>query len=65
MTSKKQQRWYLGGGAACMAACFTHPLDTIKVHLQTQQGSSGLMSPSKDRDWSKKHVINEWYETCL
>ncbi|XP_063684424.1 mitochondrial dicarboxylate carrier-like [Bolinopsis microptera] len=36
--SKKQQRWYLGGMGACMAVLFTHPLDTIKVHLQTQQG---------------------------
>ena len=36
--SKKQQRWYLGGMGACMAVVFTHPLDTIKVHLQTQKG---------------------------
>uniref|UniRef100_A0AAR2IKU8 Uncharacterized protein n=1 Tax=Pygocentrus nattereri TaxID=42514 RepID=A0AAR2IKU8_PYGNA len=30
-------RWYFGGLASCAAACCTHPLDLIKVHLQTQQ----------------------------
>lgn len=30
-------RWYFGGMASCGAACFTHPLDLLKVHLQTQQ----------------------------
>lgn len=30
-------RWYFGGVAGCGAACFTHPLDLLKVHLQTQQ----------------------------
>ncbi|KAH7942706.1 hypothetical protein HPB52_000197 [Rhipicephalus sanguineus] len=29
-------RWYFGGLAGSMAACFTHPLDLLKVHLQTQ-----------------------------
>ena len=28
-------RWYFGGVAATMAACCTHPLDTIKTILQT------------------------------
>uniref|UniRef100_A0A7E4VM56 Mitochondrial dicarboxylate carrier n=1 Tax=Panagrellus redivivus TaxID=6233 RepID=A0A7E4VM56_PANRE len=39
-TTTQQQRlsrWYFGGLAGCGAACFTHPLDLIKVHLQTQQ----------------------------
>jgi len=31
-------KWYFGGVASAGAACFTHPLDLIKVHLQTQQG---------------------------
>ncbi|XP_065899953.1 mitochondrial dicarboxylate carrier-like isoform X2 [Dysidea avara] len=37
--NKKQvaQRWYLGGIASAGAACGTHPLDLLKVHLQTQQ----------------------------
>lgn len=30
-------KWYHGGVAAALAACCTHPLDLIKVHLQTQQ----------------------------
>ncbi|XP_047428144.1 mitochondrial dicarboxylate carrier isoform X2 [Mugil cephalus] len=30
-------RWYFGGLSSSAAACFTHPLDLIKVHLQTQQ----------------------------
>lgn len=28
-------RWYHGGIASAMAACCTHPLDLIKVHMQT------------------------------
>ncbi|CAI4225556.1 unnamed protein product [Auanema sp. JU1783] len=44
MTEKKEQkvgRWYFGGVASAGAACCTHPLDTLKVHLQTQQGKIG------------------------
>ncbi|KAG7270773.1 hypothetical protein CRUP_019413 [Coryphaenoides rupestris] len=37
MTEKRVSRWYFGGIASCGAACCTHPLDLIKVHLQTQQ----------------------------
>lgn len=40
-------RWYFGGLASAGAACCTHPLDLLKVHLQTQQGgkiSLGQMS---------------------
>lgn len=33
----KKHRWYLGGIASAMAASCTHPLDLLKVHLQTQQ----------------------------
>ncbi|KAH7730507.1 Protein K11G12.5 [Aphelenchoides avenae] len=33
-------RWYFGGMAGACAACFTHPLDLLKVHLQTQQTGS-------------------------
>lgn len=36
-TTPKKHRWYLGGIASAMAACCTHPLDLLKVHLQTQQ----------------------------
>jgi len=34
---KRVGRWYFGGTASAMAACCTHPLDLLKVHLQTQQ----------------------------
>ncbi|XP_065846623.1 mitochondrial dicarboxylate carrier-like [Oscarella lobularis] len=34
---KKRQKWFVGGLAGSMAACFTHPLDLVKVQLQTQQ----------------------------
>ncbi|KAF4115743.1 mitochondrial dicarboxylate carrier [Onychostoma macrolepis] len=37
MTETRISRWYFGGVASCAAACCTHPLDLIKVHLQTQQ----------------------------
>lgn len=30
-------RWYFGGLAAAGASCITHPLDLLKVALQTQQ----------------------------
>jgi len=36
--TKKVGRWYFGGMASAGAACCTHPLDLLKVHLQTQQG---------------------------
>lgn len=40
----KKQRWYLGGFAGSGAVCFTHPLDLLKVHLQTQQqANKGLL----------------------
>ncbi|VDN13793.1 unnamed protein product [Dibothriocephalus latus] len=40
MSDKKPAKvgyWYFGGVASAMAAAVTHPLDLIKVHLQTQQ----------------------------
>ncbi len=33
----RQERWYFGGLGGVLAACCTHPLDTLKVQLQTQQ----------------------------
>ncbi|XP_018898252.1 mitochondrial dicarboxylate carrier [Bemisia tabaci] len=35
--NKKVSRWYFGGLASAGAACCTHPLDLLKVMLQTQQ----------------------------
>lgn len=38
--TKRISRWYFGGMASAGAACCTHPLDLLKVHLQTT-GSAG------------------------
>lgn len=37
MSEKRLARWYFGGLASAGAACCTHPLDLLKVQLQTQQ----------------------------
>ena len=42
MSTQKEvilSKWYFGGLASAGAACCTHPLDLIKVHLQTAQTS--------------------------
>ena len=43
--SKKIGKWYFGGLASAGAACCTHPLDLLKVHLQTagKDKSMGLV----------------------
>ena len=33
----RHERWYFGGLSGVLAVVCTHPLDTIKVQLQTQQ----------------------------
>ncbi|KAM8706841.1 hypothetical protein ACLKA7_011009 [Drosophila subpalustris] len=38
MATEKHARWYFGGLASVFAACITHPLDLLKVVLQTHQG---------------------------
>lgn len=35
--------FWLGGAAACVAACFTHPLDVTKTRMQTAKTRQGLM----------------------
>ncbi|CAH1129042.1 unnamed protein product [Ceutorhynchus assimilis] len=40
MSDQKQKRlprWYFGGVSSAVAACVVHPLDLLKVQLQTQQ----------------------------
>ncbi|XP_076799772.1 mitochondrial dicarboxylate carrier-like [Clavelina lepadiformis] len=37
--TKRTPLWYHGGVASALAACCTHPLDLLKVHLQTQQSA--------------------------
>lgn len=39
LKQNKVSRWYFGGVASSGAACFTHPMDLLKVTLQTQQES--------------------------
>jgi hypothetical protein len=41
MMAAKQPPWYLGGLASCVAAVCTHPLDLIKVRMQTPTGAAG------------------------
>ncbi|CAG0890344.1 unnamed protein product [Cyprideis torosa] len=41
---QRLSRWYFGGLASAGAACCTHPLDLIKVHLQTAQDKSMSIS---------------------
>lgn len=43
MTENKEVRislWYFGGLASAGAACITHPLDLLKVQMQTQKGKN-------------------------
>ena len=41
---KRLAKWYFGGLGSAGAACVTHPLDLLKVHLQTQQdGNIGIV----------------------
>ncbi|GBP41963.1 Mitochondrial dicarboxylate carrier [Eumeta japonica] len=45
-TSKKEirlSRWYFGGLASAGAACVTHPLDLLKVQMQTQRGKNASL----------------------
>ncbi|KAI6176332.1 Oxoglutarate/malate carrier protein [Aphelenchoides bicaudatus] len=45
MSNVKEQRvarFYFGGVAGAIGACFTHPLDLLKVQLQTQQTKISL-----------------------
>lgn len=46
-------RWYFGGCASAMAACLTHPLDLLKVHLQTAR------SPKEFNLWKRTFKIIE------
>ena len=44
--TKKISRWYFGGLASAGAACCTHPLDLLKVHLQTAGKEKGNLLKS-------------------
>lgn len=58
----KLSRWYFGGTASAIATCVTHPLDLIKVHLQTQQEKMsfiGGMARVVQKD-GKKYTLNNY-----
>ncbi|XP_055355154.1 mitochondrial dicarboxylate carrier-like [Paramacrobiotus metropolitanus] len=42
----RKARWYFGGLASTMAVSITHPLDLLKVYLQTQEQGRLKMIPS-------------------
>lgn len=54
--TKRAAAWYHGGVASAGAAMCTHPLDLLKVHLQTQQkaqkGLIGMISDSWSTNFS-------------
>lgn len=43
----KKQRWFFGGLSSGGAACFTHPLDTIKVVLQTSKRKESVLAATR------------------
>ncbi|XP_041674917.1 mitochondrial dicarboxylate carrier [Drosophila eugracilis] len=44
---RRVARWYFGGLASSMAACITHPIDLMKVLIQTQAEKLSLMATTK------------------
>ncbi|CAH8585672.1 unnamed protein product [Schistosoma turkestanicum] len=54
---KKVGSWYFGGVAGAMAAACTHPLDLIKVHLQTQQKKEFGMVGMGIRVWKRDGIL--------
>ncbi|KAI6213713.1 hypothetical protein M3Y94_00183800 [Aphelenchoides besseyi] len=62
MTANQERvgRWYFGGVAGACAACCTHPLDLMKVHLQTQQ-TGKLTLPSLAAKIYKSDGIGGFY----
>ena len=45
--TQRISRFYHGSVASVMACCCTHPLDLIKVHLQTSKLNHGILTQSK------------------
>ncbi|OAQ78579.1 mitochondrial dicarboxylate [Purpureocillium lilacinum] len=43
MASKTKEPFWLGGAAACMAVCFTHPLDQTKYRMQVLKSSDSML----------------------
>ncbi|KAF8420120.1 mitochondrial carrier domain-containing protein [Tirmania nivea] len=45
--------FWFGGSASCIAACFTHPLDLVKVRMQTAATTAGGATPTMLRAFVK------------
>lgn len=45
---EREQKWYFGGIAAAAATCLTHPLDTIKVVLQTSSEKLSVLGATRN-----------------
>ncbi|KAF5245765.1 hypothetical protein FAUST_1552 [Fusarium austroamericanum] len=41
---KTKEPFWLGGAAACMAVCFTHPLDQTKYRMQVLKSNSSMLN---------------------
>ncbi|CAM1502622.1 Fc.00g073980.m01.CDS01 [Cosmosporella sp. VM-42] len=41
---KHREPFWLGGAAACMAVCFTHPLDQTKYRMQVLKSKTSMLS---------------------
>ena len=52
----RQSRWYFGGIASAGAACVTHPLDLLKVHLQTGSGVASAADKVSSQVTTKTNV---------
>lgn len=66
VSQMRQSRWYFGGVASGGAACFTHPLDLLKVTLQTQQVKMNFsVFHLNDCQFCEKTKKTQDYETRL
>ncbi|KAJ0139804.1 Uncharacterized protein HZ326_17300, partial [Fusarium oxysporum f. sp. albedinis] len=43
-SDKKKEPFWLGGAAACMAVCFTHPLDQTKYRMQVLKSNASMLN---------------------
>ena len=60
-TPQTRHRWYLGGISSSMATLCSHPLDLLKVHLQTQHGK-GLSMFGMATNVVKNHGALKLYQ---
>ncbi|XP_037955524.1 mitochondrial dicarboxylate carrier-like isoform X2 [Teleopsis dalmanni] len=56
---ERRNRWFFGGISSAGAACITHPLDLIKVHMQTNE--SKLTVREAIKNVLKNHGVLAFY----